>query len=701
MNNKNNNRNKNKKQDKEEKENNNDDNYKKIGILDPEGLNLNPLNNIPYSEQYKELSKKWSNLPVYKQRFNIISSIKNNQITIITSSTGSGKSIITGLLALYTFNYEKKVLFSLPKQIITKTLSEYVAKMSDTEIGNYISYKYKGSLHLHNNNVKLLFATDGTIINMLLQNPLLSEYNVIIIDEAHERKVQVDFLLYLLKNALKKRNDLRIIIMSATINIEIFKNYFTDFTFNTIDVGGIRSFPIEKIYLNTPISVFEYVNKGYEIIKQIIKDYIEIPGDIIFFVPSVKEAYDICTRIREDMLDIYCIEVYSGMETDKEEIAIDIEKYKIYGKSRKLIIATGVAESSITINGIKFVIDSGYELYGYYDPLIGAKVLEKKKITQSQANQRAGRAGRSESGICYHLYTLTEFNELAKFPEPNIRVSNIYNECLKLLNYDNIKNIKNLLTVLSEFIEPPFEKYIDAALEELKDLNLINDKEITEFGQIIANLGMDPRIGIAGYMGKRLNCSNEVMLILSTTEVLKNNISDLFIIPNKKEEKENFENNKKELNNKYGDHLSIYKIMNQYRKINNNENKLNKFINKYKLNIKILDKVYKLYTKNKYILYKINLKNKIELKTYKMNEKILGCILVAYKKNIGYLHDHLYDTRHVNRIRIRKDSFINQSHSLPMEIVYNELFNNNGRLELNIVSKITSNIEEITNILQK
>ncbi|ARF09185.1 HrpA-like RNA helicase [Catovirus CTV1] len=695
---------------------------KKIGILDPLGENLNPLTNKPFSDTYKELSQKWSKLPAYQKADEIINSINKNQVVLIISSTGSGKTVLVPKLILHTLNYEGKVAVTLPKQITTKSAAEYSAKTLDVNLGEEVGYQYKGSeATMKSDKNKLLYATDGTIVSRLLKDPYLRDFDSVCIDEAHERKVQIDFMLYLLKNTLRLRPEFKLVIMSATINEKIFESYFSTFKFETIDVGGERNYPIESIFLKTPIGPKEYLLKGYEIIKTILStDDLKNPGahDIIYFITSVSEAMDICQLINKNNLDIFCVEVYSGMDPEQEQLALDIDKYKTKsGKGRKLIMATGVAESSMTFPGIKYVIDSGYELFGSYDPKIDAKVLEKRLITLAQARQRMGRAGRTESGICYHLYTKDDFeNRMEKFPEPNIRTSNIYQECLKLISYPNVNTISELINVLSQFIEPPREEYIISAIQQLQNLKLVDNVQVTERGRIIAEMQMDPRMGLAVYYGKRLNCSNEIIAILATIESSKNNLSEIFRFPsdiiedveeNKKRLdnlKNKFNDSQEKLKNKYGDHMVIYKIINEYSnyKRNNDEDKINDMIYKYFLNKKTLEKAYMYYQKYRRNLRSLKfdlIKDKID--EYDLIYRTLGTIAYAYNDHMGYLHNDSYQTKLTSKIKPNRNSFINMETKLPKQIYYHELFNNNGRIEMNIVSKATDKILKFAETLSE
>src|SRR3990172_3963293 len=183
----------------------------KLGILDPDGDKLNPLNNKPYSNTYKELAKIWSKFPTYKRNKEIIDAIKSNQVLLITAETGSVKTVLIPKFALHVLNYgkdDKKIAVTLPKQMIAKSAAEFAATTLDIKLGEEVGYQYRGSpSESKSQNTKLLYATDGTIVARLNNDPELKDFDIVIIDEAHERKVQIDFLIYLLRETLKLRPD--------------------------------------------------------------------------------------------------------------------------------------------------------------------------------------------------------------------------------------------------------------------------------------------------------------------------------------------------------------------------------------------------------------------------------------------------------------------------------------------------------------
>lgn len=696
-----------------------------IGILDPDGNNLNPLNNKPYSDTYKELAKKWKNYPAYLIKDEIIRKMNENQVILFISSTGSGKTVLMPKFMLHTYNYNGKIAVTLPKQIIAKSAAEFAAKTLDVELGKDVGYQYKGSeKNAVSENTKLLYATDGTIVARLMKDPLLKEFNAVIIDEAHERKVQIDFLLYLLRNTVINRPDFKLVIMSATVDSKIFESYFTGLKYASIEVTGQRLHNIDSIFLDQSLSKNDYLNKGLEIISHITKtDDLNRDGahDILFFVTSINETFDICDKLAKIDPNGYCVEVYAGMDAEKQMIAQekDIFKEKT-GKKRKLVIATNVAESSLTIDGIKFVIDSGYELFSYYDPEKKAKVLEKNLITQAQAKQRMGRAGRTEAGVCYHLYTKDDFeNRMKKFPEPTIRTSDITTECLNLLSTTGIETTKNIINVLSLFIEPPREIYMRSALTKLMQLGLLQDNAITNLGRTISDLQSDVELSMALFAGYHLNCLKEVSIIVAMIDACKGVVGELFTLPSDiidentnrdriKFMMDKFKKGREPLKHKYGDHLSFLKIYTKYIKIldSDNESKMKEWTYSGFLKRSVLDKAHKylrkIYYGTKGNLSKINKINIDGLMDYDIEYRILASIYFGYRLNTAYFNakEKMYDTNNMKKVNINKESFMIYNASPRSKVFYHELFIGGNRAEINIVSAIPEKGEKLFNILR-
>lgn len=683
-----------------------------IGILDPDGKNPNPLTNEAYSDKYKELANKWKNYPAYENAKEIIKTITNNQVILITSGTGSGKTVLIPKYVLHQTDYKGKILVSLPKQITAQLAGEFAAATLDVKLGEQVGYKFKGSpKEYEGSDPNLLYATDGTIVAKLISDPLLKEYNAVVIDEAHERKVQIDFMLYLLKNVVMNRKDFKLIIMSATVNSEIFESYFSLTKFSSVDIGGKTNYPIESIFRTESTSPTEYVTIGFEILTKLLdkKEKGKI-SDIIFFVTSINETIDLCKRIKSKYPDVECIEIYSGMDSEKQK---SLEQKTT--ENQRVMVATNVAESSVTIDGIKYVIDSGYELLSYYDPDKRGKVLEKKLITQAQAKQRMGRAGRTAPGICYHLYSKNDFeNLMKKYPEPAIRLSNITTETLRLLSIETIQTTDSVLKVLGSMIEPPREIYIKLALRNLITLELIEDNKINKLGTVVSNLNLDPEQGLALYWAYNLNVSREVLAIITFADTIKNNLGELFLSPTDiikdktKTEQikylyDKIKDTKNKLSHKYGDHLTLLKIFNKVYKYEDDKKVREWCYNNY-IKYNVINKVLSTYNKLKYKIrqqIRDNIEANPELKKEIQIEdnlelKVLLAIKKGYKLNVATFRESsgAYHTQFADKINLSKESTLEQKKS-NSEVVFNELFITRNNLELTITSIIPKEIKNI------
>lgn len=677
-----------------------------IGILDPEGVKLNPLTGEEYSDTYKEIAKKWSKFPAYEKAQEVIDQIKANRVILVTSGTGSGKTVLVPKFCLHALNYDAKIAITLPKQLITKSAAEFAATTLDVKLGDDVGYQYRGSDRRHRSDKnKLLYATDGTIKARLLSDPLLKDFDAVIMDEAHERKVQIDFLLYLLRNVVKERPEFKLIIMSATINVDIFKKYYSAYNFVHINIGGKTNYPITSIFSPKKISERDYLEKGIDIINKLSASE---EGDILFFVTSINETIDVCEKL-EELKDDYCIEVYSGIDKERTKLAEDKEYYReITGKNRKIVIATNVAESSLTIDGIKFVIDSGLELSSYYDPKIRSKVLVKKLITHAQAKQRMGRAGRTGPGVCYHLYTKQDFDKnMDRFPKPNIRKSNLYDEVLRLLALEKIETVDDVKKMLDDFIEPPTHKYINESVKQLEEMTLVADGRLTRLGKIIVDMRDDPMEAMSIYAAHHLNCAKEVIAVISMMNACKGTLNELFNLPmNNMDEEEDakqikylegkFKTAKEAFNTRYGDHLTLLKMFNMYLKKKKDEEQLKDWVYKFFLKRSTFDKAkrahrryYSMY--RRFQMEKIKIEGLMEID---IAYRVLAALMFGYRTNMGTASKGKIKTSRVDNVDVNKHSFLDSSTKTKKDILYYELFTS-AKTSINIVSSIPDKAKEL------
>jgi pre-mRNA-splicing factor ATP-dependent RNA helicase DHX15/PRP43 len=558
---------------------------------------------------------------------------------------------------------------------------------------------------------------------------------MIIIDEAHERKIQIDFLLYLLRETLAKRPEFKLIIMSATIDAKIFTNYFSSFKFKEINIGGKTNFPIDSIFLETAISPRNFVDKGIEVILEIMEK--DKNGDILFFVTSANETFDVCKKLTplleknkskykiEDCKNgIYCIEVFAGMNPKNQLLAQDRNEYKTLGDyCRKIVISTNVAESSLTIDGIKYVVDSGLEFKSFYDPLLRARRLDRQYISHAQAKQRMGRAGRTEPGICYHLYTRDTFDtEMDRFPKSDIKTSNLTNESLRFLNLDVIDTIDDLRKVYDNLIESPDEQYIKSAITNLEQLGLIEGNKLNNLGKLVAELGQDVNVSLSLIYGYSLMCKNELIIIFSMLDVGKSNMSSFFIDPKYllkgRESDSKYNKMLKKLTEKYkdktkkfisstGDHITLLKIYEAYKKkLDQNSKNIVTWGNDHFLKIKPIEKAYR-YAKStnrnvrrilgEYDYTKLDLNFSDEIKTKSLMDRILVSLALGFRNNTAVINSdkRTYSTQITSDIDIKISKSSVLKNKKEKDIFFNELFISMGMADLNIISKISPKLKKL------
>jgi len=420
-----------------------------IGILDPEGIYPNPLTNLPYQNiyydpsqeiskdnpTYQSLAKGWSNFPMYTIKEEALDAIYNNQVILVISGTGSGKTVLTPKFVLHALNYQGRIGITNPKRPPTKENARFAAKTLDVKLGEEVGAKYRGSdpSMYSATKSKLIYTTDGYIRARLNNDPLLKEFDCVIIDEAHERNVQIDFLLLQLKDLLKVRKDFKLVIMSATVNEKVFIDYFptNEFKFAMVNAGEKPNFPIEEYFLEEfsqykkPINKFDkegnlinaedYVNVAVEQVIKIMTNTEK--GDILVFFTGSKEIQDGCVQLHSKLQQInknknnklFCQAFSASTPQEMQNILTNAEKYKENGKyTRKVIFATEVVESSITFYGLDFVIDSGLKNYDNFYSEKNLNALERKYISKAAHRQRKGRTGRTGPGTCYNLFTKEE-----------------------------------------------------------------------------------------------------------------------------------------------------------------------------------------------------------------------------------------------------------------------------------------------------
>ena len=620
------------------------------GIYDPNGLYNNPFTNQPYQNLYaNELTKDkkpktyvyfssiWASKLVYQNKDIILESIINNQITLAKAGTGVGKTILIPRIAMHAFDYKEKVICTIPKKLPTRSTATFVAECMDVKLGEQVGYLYQGDNAINKNGVetKLIFMTTGSLISSMVgSDPLLSNYKCVIVDEAHERSLQTDLLLLLLKKACLHRKDLKVIIMSATIDLDRFRNYFPNplYKFGEIDAGTETSFKIKQKFIDRPK---DWKATAIDLTMKILK--ISIEGDIMIFVKAKGDAVQLCNGLEKAMNDFrkkitikhsktrksihhshsqksqsknsrttksltkklsnkiippeyeinpFCITLDGKSSKKDTDLATNENQYKLlkdkngYPYSRKIVITTNVAESSITVEGIVYVIDSGLEYAASYEPSMRVRALLEQNIAQSAVKQRMGRAGRTQAGYSIHLYNEKEYNRFDEYLIPATEKEDITTNILDLLRMNDINTIKKLRNFLDEFISPPHENFIINGLNTLYALGAItsihNDGSITPMGLALCKFrGLYPNFARSVIASHFYGCSRAVCDIIALATVADGRLDSIFV-EYKEDKKKSKEVNKKEYfkhknimksyENQYGDYMSMLNAYRMYMK---------------------------------------------------------------------------------------------------------------------------------------
>jgi len=451
-------------------------------------------------------------LPIYKERENIIETVLNNKVTIIVGETGSGKTtVIPQFLCSPEFTEEakkkglsKKIGVTQPRKVAATSVAKFVAEQLGCKCGEEVGYKIRWD-NTTSEGTMIKFMTDGILLREMEIDPTLKKYSIIMIDEAHVRNLNMDLLIGLVK-LLSWREDLRIIISSATIEEEKFSSFFANAPI--IKIEG-NMFPVEVIY--TPamrFSTFE-VYDSERMTKRVIDTIEEImasgpKGDILVFMTGEDEIVSAVSKIREEIPGLYCLPMYGNLSFE--------EQMRIFQptKQTRVIVSTDIAETSVTVDGVVYVIDTGYVKQTNFDSKTGIGSLNVVPISQASAKQRAGRAGRTQPGICYRLYSEESFSQFEKFTLPEIKRTNLSNVILKM-KMMGINDIENF-----SFIDPPEVEAIRSAFENLILLGALNrNNGVTPIGKKMAMLPVDPSFSRMVIAAEEYGCLDQVLTVVA------------------------------------------------------------------------------------------------------------------------------------------------------------------------------------------
>ncbi|KAJ3341712.1 hypothetical protein HDU93_004346 [Gonapodya sp. JEL0774] len=522
---------------------------------------INPFTGRPFTPQYRAILEKRRGLPVHQHRAKFLELIHKSRILVLVGETGSGKTTQIPQFLLYDEQPRlqgKMIACTQPRRVAAMSVARRVAEELDVSLGQDVGYSIRFE-DMTSSRTILKYMTDGMLLREAMSDPLLSRYSAIILDEAHERTLATDILMGLIKDVCARRSDLTLVVMSATLDAVKFQKYFNDAPL--LSIPG-RTFPVEIYY--TPEPERDYLEAAIRTVLQI--HTCEDPGDILLFLTGEEEIEDACRKIRgeveqlmaasKEIPDLRCIPLYSSLPPAAQQKIFDAAppaRYAGGAIGRKCIVSTNVAETSLTIDGIVYVVDPGFSKQKVYNPRIRVESLLVSPISKASAQQRAGRAGRTRPGKSFRLYTEKSFvKELQEQTYPEILRSNLGTVVLQLkkLGIDDLVHF--------DFLDPPAPETLMRALEMLNYLGALDDDgNLTQTGQIMSEFPLDPQIAKVLIDSPRYSCSHEALSVVAMLSV-----PQVFVRPN--EQRQRADEAKAKFARDDGDHLTLLNVYQQY-----------------------------------------------------------------------------------------------------------------------------------------
>lgn len=503
-----------------------------------------------------ECSRLEQALPIYAKRTEIIDTILQNQVSIILGETGSGKSTqITQYILESAISSSGKIICTQPRKVAAMSLAQRVSSELKSNVGDLVGYQVgmKSKLSHH---TKVLYMTDHMLLNECLKDPLLMNYSCVVIDEAHERSVYTDLLLGMIKKCLPQRPELRVVVTSATIDPEVFVRYFGGPDICPVLKVSGRMFPVEIEWLKNscgPEVADEYEIKAIEKAAEIHKS--EPSGDILVFLTSQVEIEQ-CAEKLEALLrgkrDHWILPLHGKLQTDEQNLVF---KCAPNGR-RKIVLATNVAETSVTIPGIKYVVDTGAVKELSYDPRKKVSALRIVKVTKSSADQRKGRAGRTGPGKCYRIYSNEDYEAMFPTSIPEIQKIHLGHAILKLLQLD-------VDPLEFDFVQAPEKISMENAFQHLTKLGAIEGGKIAPLGRWIAKLPFEPNLGVLVHDSIDHNVGLEGIIIAASCTVS----GSLFYRGGTKIQKETSDKLKVPFCHKHGDHFTNLNVFKEWNAV--------------------------------------------------------------------------------------------------------------------------------------
>jgi len=513
----------------------------------PEWKKLYIGKSVSYGQKsVKPIKEQRESLPIFKLRNELLQAIHDNQVLIVIGETGSGKTTqITQYMAEAGYTSRGMIGCTQPRRVAAMSVAKRVSEEYGCRLGQEVGYAIRFEDQTGPDTL-IKYMTDGMLLREILSDDEVSKYAVIMLDEAHERTISTDVLFGLLKAAVKKRKELKLIVTSATLDAEKFSTYF--FNSHIFTIPG-RTFPVEILYSKDPEQ--DYVEAALMTVLQI--HLTEPSGDILVFLTGQEEIDTACQVLHERMQKLEAMSpppliilpVYSALPSEMQTMIFEPPP----PGCRKCIVATNIAEASLTIDGIFFVVDPGMAKVKMYNSKTGMDSLLITPVSQANARQRSGRAGRTGPGKCYRLYTeLAYRNEMLPTAVPEIQRTNLSNTVLLL----KAMGIQDMLSF--DFMDsPPVETLINA-LESLWTLGSLDDEGmLTDLGRKMAEFPMEPALSKMLLTSVDLRCSDEIMTIVAMLSV-----QNVFYRP--KDKQAMADQKKSKFHQPEGDHCTLLEV---------------------------------------------------------------------------------------------------------------------------------------------
>mmetsp|Transcript_10759 Transcript_10759/g.14008 ORF Transcript_10759/g.14008 Transcript_10759/m.14008 type:complete len:1072 (+) Transcript_10759:95-3310(+) len=467
---------------------------------------------VHYATELEKLKATRKKLPVYPYRDEFLAAVKEHSVLIVVGETGSGKTTqLPQYLAEIGYSKVGKIGCTQPRRVAAMSVAARVSQEMGVKLGQEVGYSIRFEDCTSPKTI-IKYMTDGMLLRELLTEPDLGSYSVMMVDEAHERTLHTDVLFGLVKDIVRFREDFKLVISSATLDAQKFSEFFDDA--RIFMIPG-RMFPVDIMYTKAPEA--DYLDAAVVTCLQVHITQ-PLPGDLLIFLTG-QEEIETCAEILAQrtrglgskIRELIICPIYSTLPSDQQA--------KIFEPTppgaRKVVIGTNIAETSLTIDGICYVIDTGFSKQKSYNPRSGMESLIVTPISQAAANQRAGRAGRTQAGKCFRLYTAWSFkHELEENTVPEIQRTNMGNVVLMLKSL----GINDLLHF--DFMDPPPAETLIRALEQLYALGALNDRgELTKMGRRMAEFPLEPMLSKTVLASEKFKCTNEILSICSMLSV--------------------------------------------------------------------------------------------------------------------------------------------------------------------------------------